>query len=88
MSSKETKGGLPLTDAEEQAIRGTGKRGAMEIVVDANMVSIPVSRYEDLLRAEAERDIAVGVVLETPSYGLQEALRPVFGLRECDFPNA
>ncbi len=87
MSSKKAKGGLPLFPGEKQAMESTAKRKGVEIVIDANMVSIPVSRYEDLLRAEAERDIAVGVVLETPSYGLQKALRPVFGLRECDFPH-
>lgn len=89
MNEKKTRGELPLTDAEAEAAGLTRPIGpGMEIVLDNNFVSIPLSRFEDLIQAEVERDAAVRALVEVPKYNLQIALRIVFGLREGDICSA
>ncbi len=88
---KNKKDDLPLTQAEQEAM-GTvfpdlGEHSA-EVIIDRDYISIPRSRYDELLRAEKERDIAINAVLEVPKYNLQTVLCPVLGLKECDLPHA
>ena len=87
MNADKEKGGLPLTDAEAKAEEeALGASHAVphdscaEVIIDRDYISIPRSRYDELLRAEKERDIAITAVLEVPKYDLQTVLFPVLGL--------
>lgn len=53
-----------------------------EALVDFDHVSIPTTRYEGLIRAETERDIALRAYQNVPSYNLMAALSFVFGPKE------
>lgn len=82
-NDKDLRGGLPLTQAEEQAQDQTGKREGVEVVIDNDYISVPRSRYDALLRAETQLIVISRFYGRNgASYQISDLLEALFGPRE------
>lgn len=83
MSRQETRDSLPLTPGEEQAKEQAGKRDGVEVVIDNDYISIPRSRYDGLLRAEAALDVIHRFYgLNGCNYQMDNLMEALFGPRK------
>lgn len=82
-NDKDLRDSLPLTPAEEQAQEQAGKREGVEVIIDHDYISIPRSRYDELLRAEAQLDmISRFYGIKGSGYQLADLMEALFGPRE------
>ncbi len=90
MEKDKCKGGeLPLTAAEREAMEALEAGGGLgkimppdddvQVIVDRNFVSVPVTRYDELIRAEAELDVVLRAYQSLESYHLEDVLQAIFG---------
>ncbi len=63
----------------------TTKTGTIE-VLEHNHITIPISRYEELVRAEAERDVILRAYQAFTGYRLTDAVEAVLGPRHTEVP--
>lgn len=85
MNENKTRGDMPLTPAEELAagVLKPGGRDGVEIVIDHTFVSIPLSRYNELIRDEATMDTLVSFYLtKGTGYEMNNLMEALFGPRE------
>lgn len=74
---------MPLTPAEKKAQEQIGRREGVEVVIDHDYISIPRSRYDDLLRAEAQLDMIFRFYgVKGAGYQISDLLEALFGPRE------
>lgn len=78
--------GLPLTAAEWEAMdteKGLGGCTSLDdgvqVIIDNNFVSIPLTRYEELVRAETELDVMLRVYKAMTNYDVAAVLEAIFG---------
>lgn len=82
-NDKDLRGGLPMTPAEEQAQEQTGKRKDVEVIIDHDYISIPRSRYDELLRSEAQLDmISRFYGIKGSGYQMTDLMEALFSPRE------
>ncbi len=83
-NDKDLRSGLPLTPAEEQAQEDqAAKREAVEVIIDNDYISIPRSRYDELLRAEAQLDVIFRLYgIKGSGYQMTDLMEALFGPRE------
>lgn len=91
MNDSKTRGDLPLTDSERLAAEGLAAKparieplcGEAEILLDADFVSIPRSRYDELLKAETHLGV-IAKFYHAEGYGYQlgDLLKVLVGPRE------
>lgn len=84
MNNSKTRGDLPLTDAEADAA-GLNRptTPGMEIVLDHNFVSIPLSRYNELIQEETIMDTLVSFyITKGTGYEMNNLIEALFGPRE------
>lgn len=63
--------------------------GQIELQADIEHASVPTARYEELIRAETERDILLHTYHGLPKYYMENVLKAVFGPRpEAGEPDA
>lgn len=80
----DTRGDLPLTQAEEQAQEQTSKREDVEVIIDNDYVSIPRSRYDELLKNEAWLEAIIRIYRTNGNaYRLDSLLEALFGPGEA-----
>lgn len=80
----DTRGDLPLTQAEEQAQEQTSKREDVEVIIDNDYVSIPRSRYDELLKNEAWLEAIIRIYRTNGNaYRLDNLLEALFGPGEA-----
>lgn len=60
--------------------------GTMELCIDHEHVSIPTSRYEELIRAETERDVLLRAYQARLGYSFDYVLQAVLGPLEPENP--
>lgn len=90
MDEKKTRGDLPLTAAEELAERQANEPARLEplcdeaeFILDADFISIPRRRYDELLKAETRLDvISKFYLVEGNGYQLGDLLKVLFGPRK------
>lgn len=80
---------LPLTDAEREAVETLKARGGVgrcvpldddvQVIIDHNFVSVPITRYDELIRAEAELDVVLRAYQSLAGYHLEDVLQAIFG---------
>lgn len=68
----------PFTKLLED-FKSFGACGTVEILADEDHVSLPLSRYEELIHAEAELEIILRAYQNFDSYRLKDILVAVFG---------
>lgn len=67
----------------------TTKTGTIEVCIDHNHITIPISRYEELIRAETERDVILRAYQAFTGSRLSDAIEAVLGPRPTEVvPNA
>ena len=67
----------------------TTKAGTIEVCIDHNHITIPISRYEELIRAETERDVILRAYQVFTGSRLSDAIEAVLGPRPTEVvPNA
>ena len=70
---------LGAIDAGIQPLEEGGPRHQAEIHIDTDHVCIPVTRFEELLHAEAELDVLLRAYQALDSYRLEDVMAAVFG---------
>lgn len=101
MEDKDKKTTNPIAEAAFLAMLAQAKcrettaaepRGATlhtEMLADFDHVSIPTTRYEELIRAETDRDVLLRAYHALTSYRLADVLEAVLGPKpEAGAPNA
>ncbi|MCF8017803.1 MAG: hypothetical protein K9L62_00260 [Vallitaleaceae bacterium] len=53
--------------------------GALELCIDTDHITIPVSRFEELVKAEIKLDIVRQVYETKESYSMKDSLLLIFG---------
>lgn len=67
----------------------TTKTGTIEVCIDHDHITIPISRYEELIRAETERDVILRAYQAFTGFRLSDAIEAVLGPRPTEVvPNA
>lgn len=91
MSNSKTRDEIPMTDAERLADESAHTEPcAGEMVIDLDFISIHRSRYDELLRAEAQLDVVrkfYGFNGVDDADSVSDMMRAVFG-RRGDIVNA
>lgn len=59
---------------------------ALELCIDTEHVSVPLHRYEELVRSETELEILLRAYQQQSNYQLEYVLQAVFGSRNPDEP--
>ncbi len=90
MEKDKCKGGeFFLTDAEREAMEALEAGGGLgrcappddnvQVIIDHNFVSVPITRYEELIRAETELDVVLRAYQSLESDHLEDVLQAIFG---------
>ncbi len=75
---EEKTGSLPLTDGEREA-EGMVRADGLKVIIDDNMVSVPITRYDELVEAEAKLGVAYRAFKTLESYNVKAVLGAIFG---------
>ena len=71
-------------DKDIGEIRPLEEREGVQLIIDNNFVHIPLTRYDELIKAEAELDVLLRAYHQSESYQLADIVAAVFGPKAKD----